>query len=192
MGARTLTDAKRPTGESDQETAEVGSSVTGSASHRSVADSAAAIVITPPGRTSAANCSMVSAGSPRSRATATSCVPRQAASCANSSPRPCAISTRSPTPSARDARRAWSRRRSEASTRRSSAWGRSAARITPGSPAPVPTSTMRPWNSSNDAENDEHTARANQTVCSTSASTGAVPMTPAARAGVQASSSEAS
>ena len=44
-----------------------------------------------------------------------------------------------------------------------------------GKPAPVPTSTMRPWNSSNDAENDEHTARANQTVCSTSASTGAVP-----------------
>ena len=43
MGARTLTDAKRPTGESDQETDEVGSSVTGSASHRSVADSAAAI-----------------------------------------------------------------------------------------------------------------------------------------------------
>jgi DNA-directed RNA polymerase beta subunit len=48
MGAKTLTDAKRPTGESDQETDEVGSSVTGSASHRSVADSAAAIVITPP------------------------------------------------------------------------------------------------------------------------------------------------
>ena len=33
--ARTFTDAKRPTGESDQETAEVGSSEIGSESHRS-------------------------------------------------------------------------------------------------------------------------------------------------------------
>ena len=156
MGARTLTGAKRPTGESDQETDEVGSSVTGSASHRSIADSAAAVTITPPGQTSGANSSMVSAGSPgvgppRHRG----CHARRhhaqfvASSMRNLHPISNAEGVR-----ATGVVEAPFRGVHETKFR----MGEERRQNHSGKPAPVPTSTMRPWNSSNDAENDEHTA----------------------------------
>ena len=176
--------------ESDQETDEVGSSVTGSASHRSIADSAAAVTITPPGRTSGANSSMVSAGSPGVGP------PRHRGCRARRHHAPIRRLVHAQSPPDLQRRGAYATGVVEAPFRgvheTKFRMGEERRQNHSGKPAPVPTSTMRPWNSSNDAENDEHTARANQTVCSTSASTGAVPMTPAARAGVQASSSEAS
>ena len=136
----------------------------------------------PPTRNNGRPHSASSEAGPNSRAAIPSKASRASLRPAMSSTGACSTTTRDDRPAAATARKAMSQRRSLASTRVQRDVGSSRASSTPTRPAPAPQSTKSPSGMSRQA------SRMNPAEWRRSADRGALPMTPASRAGSHASS----